>query len=492
VISPSERRFPIRSGIGALLSVRALIGVGLLLLVAPLSVDDYFRIFHALWWWQSPSFTSSHEWLPGQTYIYGPLVGLFGDTVLAPRVLTLLLHLAGGLVLAANRSLTPGVRWLAGIWILCSPLALALGTVPLTESLFALLLLVGIVGLERFLSHGKSPQLLLAAVGYLGATMVRYEAWALLPVYSAFALSRPPERYFALVNRALAFVPWFFPLVWTLLLWALQGEPFTYLRIVKEDHFGAGDLCAAVTGACGVVTAIQVLLAITALVASAVALARRSVRLGDLLWEAHLLAAVGFTALVVASGSVPSQFSQRLFYPVLLLGAVPLARMIAFRVAATGRQLAIGSAVGAALLGLGALALSGLSPGVREENLVAGEYLRDAFAGGDLAPDEHVLVEHALPDAAAVLVFANRPDRVHIDRMGGGICPPRLLGTLELVCPVEPWAPRVRVALVRRSDAAESLELRGWRAGPTFGPWQVYTCPPDGVPLGRSLGPPRT
>jgi hypothetical protein len=485
----SEQRFPVLGGALALLSVRALVGAVLVLLVVPVSVDDYFRVFHALWWWDNISFTSSHEWLPGHSYVYGPLVGITGSTTLAPRVLTLVLQLTTGAVLLVDRSQSRAVRWLAAVWLLCSPLSLVLGTVPLTESLFTLLVVTGIVALGRFLKRGKSPYLLLAAVGYLGASMVRYEAWILLPVFTAFALSKPPERYFALANRALAFLPWIYPIVWTLLLWGLHGEPFTYLAIVREDHFGRGDLLAEIGTVNGAFTLGAAILSLAVLAIAATAALRRQRPLADLLWEAHLLAAVFFVGAVLVTGNVPSQLSLRLLFPLLALSSVPLARLLAARVASRGRLLAIGVGTAVALLAVGMASALALPVGVREENLRAGRYLRSAFTSGELGAEDHALVEHELPDAAAVLIYSEQPARVHIDRLGGS-CPARLLGTRDLVCPVEPWSADVRLALVRSADAARSLELRRWQLGDTFGDWAAYLRPDDGERLGADLGPP--
>lgn len=476
-------------GFGALLGVRALAGVILVFSLAPLSVDDYFRVFHALWWWDNPSFTTSHEWLPGYSYVYGLWIGLTRDTLVGPRLLSLLLHLAGGAVLALDRELPAPTRWLAAVWLLTAPLSLVLGAVPLTETLASLLLLIGITSLTRFLERGKSPSLLLAAAAYLGATMVRYDAWALLPVFSAYALSRPPERYFALVNRVLAFLPWFFPLIWTLLLWAFHGEPFTYLDIVREDHFGAGDLLGSLASPLGAVTLAQVAAALVVLGVGAAALVRGRKALGGLVWEAHSVAALGFVALVVARGDVPSQFPARMLYPLLLFAAVPVARLVVGLVASTRLRLAVGAGAGLLLLGLGLVQARRSPSGVEDEHLRAAEHIGRLVSDGELGSGGHALIERFLPDSAAVLVFANQPDRVHIDAVGGD-CPARLLGPLPLICPVEPWSPDVRAVLLRSESIAVDVEERGWRAVRRFGGWTLYLRPPGARSLDDGIAPP--
>jgi len=405
------------------------------------------------------------------------------------RLLSLLLHLGAGLALAMHRGLTPHVRWLAVSWLLASPLSLVLAAVPLTEMLTTLLLIIGLVSLERYLEHGRSPLLLLSAAAYLGATMVRYEAWALLPVFSAFALSRKPRRYFVLVDRALAFLPWFFPLVWTVLLWALQGEPFTFLSGVSEDHFGAGDLLGSLMTPLGAVTAVQVLIAATVIGIGASGLARGRRILHGLVWEAHWLAAAAFVVLILARGDVPSQFPIRMVYPLVLLAAVPLARLVAERVTGSRLRLAIGAGVGAALIGLGTFLARGLPPGVEDEHLRAAEHLGRMVAEGELGPDGHALIERWLPESAAVLVFSNETDRVHIDAVGGD-CPARLLGPSPLMCPIEPWSADVRVVLTRGESGPFDLEELGWRLERRFGDWALFRKPPGATPLGTNYEPP--
>ncbi|HUT79499.1 MAG TPA: hypothetical protein VM285_17515, partial [Polyangia bacterium] len=128
--SATADRFPLKTTLAGLLGARAAIGAVLVFALLPVCLDDHFRVFHAIWWWEHPAFTSSYQWLPGFLYVYGPLVGLTDDTVTAPRILTLAIHLVGSALLAADAGESSRARLLAVVWLLCSPLSMVLGTVP--------------------------------------------------------------------------------------------------------------------------------------------------------------------------------------------------------------------------------------------------------------------------------------------------------------------------------------------------------------------------
>ena len=242
--SPGDDRFSARAASAGFFALRAAVGAVLVFWLVPVSVDDHFRVFHASWWWDHPSFTSSYDWLPGHQYLYGPLVGLSGDTVLVPRAATLALMLLAGALLLADRAEGRACRWIASVWLLAAPLSLVLGAAPLTEAQCLALLFAGVLGLRRYLESGEPIPLLGAAVAYLAASTIRYEVWALVPVFALLALSRRPARAGG-PARVLAFLPAAFPLAWFALVWAVEGEPFTFLSIVQDDHFGAGSLAAA-------------------------------------------------------------------------------------------------------------------------------------------------------------------------------------------------------------------------------------------------------
>ena len=472
---PSAAQF--RTQIALLLAVRALVAVALTLGLAPISVDDYFRVFHARWWWDHVSFSSSYEWLPGYQYVYGPLVGLTDDMVLAPRILTAALHLGAAAVVARLGASAPrGATLLAIGVLLFSPLSLVLGTVPLSESLFICLGVSGAALLARYLERGDVRIELAAAVLYLAAATVRFEGFALAGVFTAVALSRRPANIDRGSAAAVALVPWIFPAVWSALMWASSGDPFHYLRNIRDDHFGPGDVLAALLSPEGIVTAALAIGACAASVVRLGAAARRGAWSGAIL-ELHAILFAGIAAAAVASGNVPSQYPLRILYPVIAFGALPLGCAAAAVLEGHGR------ALGVALLGAGVafagagFSIATLSSGIPAEDLAAAAAIRSALDRGQLGADGQVVIEHELPSAACLFVFANDAARVHIDALGD-TCSPKVLTEFKPFCPMPPWTGDVRLAVVREGTLSERfVAVRRWALVRQIGGWRFYLRP---------------
>jgi hypothetical protein len=434
------------------------------------------------------SFTSSYDWTPGYLYVYGPVVGLSHDLVIAPRALTAALQLVAAIVLGLAPGATRGARLLAVGVFLFSPLSLVLGTTPLSESLFVCLLLGGAVALSRYIDSGDLRIAFAAAVLYLAATMVRYEGFAFAAVFSVLAAASRPARVARWTGIAIAAVPWIFPLVWTALLWALTGGPLSYLGNVRADHFGPGDIVGALASAEGAVTA---LVAFAVLAVSAVRLVSSAAHreLGRRVFEIHVAASVAVAVAVIATDSVPSQYPLRILYPMLAFGALPLAQALLAGLAARPR-IALIAAIGAVLSFAGAgAAVAGRASGVPAEDLAVAATVRQSFARGTLRAGEHVVVQHDLPSAAGVFVFANLEDRVHIDALGS-TCPPRLLTAHRSICPDPDWARSARMAVVRAGGAEERYVIGiGWALGGRAGEWRMYVRPAGGLDLTQGRRP---
>lgn len=479
--SAGADRFPLAAACASLLGLRAVLGAVLVFVLLPVCLDDHFRVFHAAWWWEHPSFTSSYEWLPGFLYIYGPLVGLTGDTVFAPRAVTLVLHLTAGALLAGVAGEARGVRWLAAAWLLCSPLSLVLGTVPLTESLSLLAMLGGLVALSRFSSSGDPVWLLPGASAALYSSMLRYELWVFLPLFTLFALARRPARM-PVTARILAFLPWCFPLVWTALLWAVTGEPFSYLTVVRDDHLGPGSLAEALASPPAWILAAQAAAGALAAIACLSLALRRGKPWSGLLFEAHALAAILLVAILVVRADVPSQYPERMLLWVVAFCAIPVARLADGPGGGVRRRLLTYALAGGLLLAASLVYALGLPPGIPRGDLEAGLALRESFARGHLGDDDHVVIERLLPESTAPFVYANRPRNVHIDALGN-LCPPRLLSPVPSICPVPEWAPRAKLALVLDPQLVAALEAIGWSPRDRIGDWTFVLRGPGARPL---------
>jgi hypothetical protein len=464
----------IRAAWAGLLLARLAAGVVLVLLLVPVSLDDSFRMFYALWWWDHPSFYPLPFWLPGQFYLYGLVSGLASDALLAPRLLTLAIHLGTGCLLALDRARSPAVRWIAAVWLLLSPLSLVLGTVPLSEALFVLLAIGGIVAMSRFLESGRPWPLLASALLYLGAASVRYEGWALLPLFSAFTFARRDAGVSRAIVWALRVLPWTFPVVWMLLLWRLEADPLLFLDNIRMDLFGPGDLRAAFSSPTSWIVGVQVAAALASLAPGIAAAVRRRAAPRDLIWEIHLGVAFLFLAWALASDNVPSQYAIRLFYPVLVLASVPAARLLVGAVPAS-RHVTAGALCGLVLAVAGLSYALTIEPGHDPASRDTARQVREAYDAGVIDERDHVIVDMEPPWTMSVVVHANRHATIHAD---AGFSKSHL-ECWEMRAPG--WVESVRLAVVRDPDHAAYLETLGWRPWRRTPPWSIYLRP-SGAP----------
>ena len=454
-----------------LLLARLAIGIALVALLAPVSIDDAHRMFYALWWYEHPSFYPLPHWLPGQFYVYGLAAGLSSDALLAPRILTLLLHLASGAILALDRSASPEARWAAAVWLMLSPLSLVLGTVPLSETLFVLLALGGLVALSRFIDSGRPWPLVVSAFLYLGASTVRFEGWALLPVFTAFTFARRASISRPIV-WALRLLPWTFPAAWMLLLHGLEADALLFLDNVRTDRFGPGDLLADLASPAAWIVGLQVAAALASLAPGVAAALRRKSTLVDLLWEVHLVVAVLFVSWTLVTANVPSQYPIRLLYPVVVFASVPVARLLA---SAARRQVPAGALVGLVLAVAGLSYALTLPPGFDVPSHNAARHVREAYASGLLEEGDHVIVAMQAPETMSVVVHINRPSTIHADRGHSR----SYLSCREGNPPG--WLESVRMAVVVEADHGSYLEELGWQRWRESPPWSLLVRP-EGAP----------
>ncbi|MBW2262345.1 MAG: hypothetical protein JRG91_10265 [Deltaproteobacteria bacterium] len=459
-----------RAAWAGLLLSRLAVGIVLVLLLVPVSLDDSFRMFYALWWYDHPSFYPLPFWLPGQFYLYGLVSGMASDALLTPRIVTLALHLGTGCLLALDRSADPPVRWVAAVWLMLSPLSLVLGTVPLSEALFVLLVLGGLVAMSRFLDSGRPWALAASTLLYLGAALVRYEGWVLLPLFTAFTFAHRTTAISRPTIWALRILPWTFPAVWMLLLWRLEANPVLFLDNIRMDLYGSGDLRAAFSSPASWVIGLQVAAALASLAPGIAAAVRRRASMRDLLWEAHLAAAVLFLAWTLATDNIPSQYAIRLFYPVIVFASVPAARLLAGAVRPS-RLVAAGALSGLVLSVAGLSYALTLEPGHDGPSFETARQVREAYARGVIDEQDHVIVDMEPPGTMSLVVYANRHDTVHAD---AGFSK-SYLECWEMSPPG--WVKSVRMAVVLDESHASYLETLGWRRWQGTPPWSIYVRP---------------
>ncbi len=168
--------------------------------------DTAYRIWFAWLWSDDPFLITNGLWGPLHLYLIGATMWLWPDPVWAPIVL----HIAIGAV-------TPLVmyRWTlelfrsdraamaAGLIMAVYPAAIGVSLGPLSEAPFMLSLGLALLYLTRACRpEGSIQDAALAGLAMTLASMLRYEAWVLLP-FLAVLLLRHPRRAAAFTSIAL-------------------------------------------------------------------------------------------------------------------------------------------------------------------------------------------------------------------------------------------------------------------------------------------------
>jgi len=304
-------------------------------------------------------------------------------------------------------------------------------------------------------------------VAILVAACTRYDAWPLLPIFSVFALRAVRARGAGPLGVAWALLPLCVPLGWMALSYTRRGDPLWFMTSVANDHFGATDPMVFLTGP-GVfslgLAAVGLLVGLSR--------ARRSPDLG--VYVAMVTMTGLFVVWLFASGNLPSQLPERMVYPALLLSA-PLVGA-AWAPWAPHRQLALA----AGLLVASAAYLVGLPDAVPPAERQLARLIDEAYAGGQLQADQHVLISGSYPEITAVLVTANHGGRVHLEGIGR-TCPNQVL-TCDSPCGAPAWRDAVSLVLVGAGTGQRALAGRGWTPVTRVGTYQVLfrqgTAPP--------------
>jgi hypothetical protein len=219
------------------------IALGARLLALPFSVfdsgDSATRVWLAWQWLENPYVITDGVWGPLHFYMLAAMLSLWPDPVWAP----IALHVALG-------SLVPVVvyyialEWfgdwraafIAGLAFCVYPMAIAVSVLPRSETPFVLFLGLALL----FLARARRPErqlrdAILAGVALGLATMLRYEAWFLMPFLAALLLDRPKQMVAFLIPALLH------PAFWMAGNYLVHHDPFysiTWAADWNRDSIG--------------------------------------------------------------------------------------------------------------------------------------------------------------------------------------------------------------------------------------------------------------
>ncbi len=230
----------------------AVIGVKLLLALylwrngfLEYDADGFTRSVIAWQWEVGKKQLGIDAWLPLQFWLNGSLMHFWPDLLRVPR----LVNMVASIITTINlffigralfgRTAGYASAALAAIF----PWEIWFGLSGMSESLTHVFLTTGVVFFSRWLTR-KDPRLswlVLASLGFLGATMLRYEAWFYSAVYALIALVIALRRHEwgkpDKIKVVLALVPAFlFMLGWMYASWTdpTIGSPLGFAKITSE------------------------------------------------------------------------------------------------------------------------------------------------------------------------------------------------------------------------------------------------------------------
>ncbi len=208
-----------------------------------LTGDDASRTAMAYYWSQAPFFNlpGNPAWLPLGTWVHGMALKFLNDPLVTSSVVNSSFSIGSIVVIyRITETLFPEDPFppvLAAAIVGFSPLLIWLGLSGLSEPIFHFCSLVGVL-FWLLANRDKEPRLYVySSIGFLAASMVRFEAWILVAVFGVFCLfdcTRSKNRLRILGSAAVAggFIP-----VWLYWEWYTYGDVFRFLKFY-DIHLG--------------------------------------------------------------------------------------------------------------------------------------------------------------------------------------------------------------------------------------------------------------
>ena len=199
-----------------------------------LTGDDASRTELAYKWSEAPFFNlPGNVWPPLGIWVHGIVLRFIPDPLLTSSAVNSIFSIAS-IVLVYGITTTlfprnPFTPILAAVTAGFCPLVIWLGLSGLSESMFHFFMLVGVYFLLLANRDNRPRHYLGAAIGFLGASMLRLEAWIFVGLFGVFCLvgSRRNEHKLLIFSSAVLaglFVP-----LWLGWHWLEFGHPLSFL-----------------------------------------------------------------------------------------------------------------------------------------------------------------------------------------------------------------------------------------------------------------------
>lgn len=206
------------------------------------SADSATRVWMSWRWLDHPSLITEGVWGPLHFYLIGAALRLWPDPVATPTALHILLGSAVPVVVYLLAEELFGERrpaLLAGVAWSIYPIAIATSVVAASQTPFALFFGLALLFLARARRPSKTGAwpAVLAGLAFGLASMLRYEAWLLLPFLTLMIIHRPRQAGLFLA------VGLIHPVFWMTGNLLAHGDPFysfTWASEWERDAMGGG------------------------------------------------------------------------------------------------------------------------------------------------------------------------------------------------------------------------------------------------------------
>jgi Dolichyl-phosphate-mannose-protein mannosyltransferase len=211
-----------------------------------LTADDASRVAMAHYWSQAPFFNSPGNplWLPLGIWVHGIALRFVDDPLVTSSIVNSMFSTASiVLIYKITQTLFPGAPFssplAAAVFAFC-PLLVWLGLSGLSEPIFHFFMLLGILFMLLANRHKQPRAYLYAAVGFLGASAIRYEAWILVIAFALFcALDFMQSTHKLTILTSVAVASMFIP-IWLYWQWFVYADYFHFLHVFTTTSTAFG------------------------------------------------------------------------------------------------------------------------------------------------------------------------------------------------------------------------------------------------------------
>jgi 4-amino-4-deoxy-L-arabinose transferase-like glycosyltransferase len=185
--------------------------------------DAVSRVHLSMDWLQNPRWIDTSVWAPFHFYLNGFFLGIWNDTVLAPKVLNIVISCLSLLPLYyfTRREFNEKGALIVAIFFAISPILFRNNFMALSETPYLLFLLLAMNLISKSIREDKWQWMLVAGLMITIASGFRYEAWLLMFFMGALLLFVDWKKAFLFGAMALLF-----PLIWLYSNWVETGDAF--------------------------------------------------------------------------------------------------------------------------------------------------------------------------------------------------------------------------------------------------------------------------